>query len=258
MGAWAVILNKVGVDLGWLFYVQGVVLSPAVIPIALTVSWSKLTKPAVILGPVLGAILGMTAWMIGCWKILGSINITNLANPYSAVCSGLTGLLFSGVITVGLSLWNPDNYDFKGTRKIANLDVEEEIIPGTSWPSISDEEKAEKSEVAEVSPTDPSREVVLLANGDVVDVSVLKGSFKRAGWYSLALTIIVTIIVPLPMFFSHYVYSKPFYTFWVSVSIVWVLLSGTFSVLLPVWESREEMYTIVIGCYRSIRKKNLP
>lgn len=50
---------------------RGVVLSPAVIPVALTVSWSKLTKPAVILGPILGAILGMAAWMIGCWKILG-------------------------------------------------------------------------------------------------------------------------------------------------------------------------------------------
>ncbi|KAJ4481149.1 solute symporter family transporter [Lentinula aciculospora] len=249
MGAWAVILNKVGVDLGWLFYVQGVVLSPAVIPVALTVSWSKLTKPAVILGPILGAILGMAAWMVGCLQILGSINISNLANPYSAVCSGLTGLLFSGVITVGLSLWQPDNYDFKGTRAIADLDSIEGVVSRPRSNSSGDE----KTEEGEVTGLDiANREFVLSVDGDVVDVSVLKGSFKRAAWYSLALTLIVTIVVPLAMFFSHYVYSKPFYTFWMSISIIWVLLSGVFAVLLPVWESRQEMFVIVRGCYESL------
>lgn len=72
---------------------------------------------------VVDIVIGMLAWMIGCWKIygesvnpcqmfgmtantseIGKINIPNLANPYSAVCSGLTGLLFSGLISVGVSL----------------------------------------------------------------------------------------------------------------------------------------------------------
>ena len=82
-------LHKASIDLGWLFYVQcavpvsglntllisschrGVVLSPAVIPIALTVTWSKLTRAGVFCGCIGGAILGMLAWMIGCWKIFG-------------------------------------------------------------------------------------------------------------------------------------------------------------------------------------------
>ncbi|KAJ3752522.1 Na+/solute symporter [Lentinula raphanica] len=257
MGAWAVILNKAGVDLGWLphitsvltYFGRGVVLSPAVIPVALTISWSKLTKLAVILGPILGAIFGMAAWMIGCWKILGSITITNLANPYSAVCSGLTGLLFSGVITVGISLWRPAHYDFKGTRAIANLDSEGEIEPSSNG---SEDDKDEITAIDTVG----DREAVLLVEGGTVDISVLRKSFKRAAWYSSALTLIVTIIVPLPMFFSHYVYSKPFYTFWVSTSIIWVLLSGFFSVLLPVWESRQEILDIVYGCLESLRGKN--
>lgn len=36
--------------------------------------------------------------------VTGQINIPNLAEPYSAVCSGLTGLLFSGILTVSVSL----------------------------------------------------------------------------------------------------------------------------------------------------------
>jgi hypothetical protein len=34
----------------------------------------------------------------------GVINVPNLAKPYSAICSGLTGFFFSGLITVGVSL----------------------------------------------------------------------------------------------------------------------------------------------------------
>jgi hypothetical protein len=36
--------------------------------------------------------------------ITGAITIANLALPISAVCSGLTGFLFSGLITVFVSL----------------------------------------------------------------------------------------------------------------------------------------------------------
>jgi hypothetical protein len=36
--------------------------------------------------------------------ITGAITITNLALPISAVCSGLTGFMFSGLITVFVSL----------------------------------------------------------------------------------------------------------------------------------------------------------
>jgi len=220
-----------------------VVLSPAVIPIGLTVTWSKLTRAAVISGSVFGAVLGMAAWMIGCLKIYGSITITNLALPYSSVCSGLSGLLFSGIITVGVSLINPADYDFRGTRAIANLD---DLSNDGDTIETGSDVKDEKKDDVEEGVTEVTKNA---------DMPNLRAAFRRATWYSLTLTAIVTIIVPLPMFFSHYVYGKPFYKFWVSVSIIWALLSGTFSVLLPVWESRKEIGTILFRAYRSLLQR---
>ncbi|KAI0786264.1 Na+/solute symporter [Abortiporus biennis] len=269
MGAWATILNKASIDLGWLFYVQGVVLSPAVIPIGLTVTWSKLSKAGVFCGCIIGAILGMLAWMIGCWKIFGVINIANLAQPYSAVCSGLTGLLFSGIITVTVSLWRPANYDFKGTRAIAvydtsNLDLENEvdqsITPTDKAQSDAehgdkdkDPEKAITEDVVEVYP------VVIISGGEVVDLTTLQSVFKRATLYSIILTLIVAIIVPIPMFFSHYVFSVGFFKFWIACTIIWVALSGIFCIILPLWESREEMGIIFKGMLNLLsgRKQNI-
>jgi hypothetical protein len=98
-------LNKASIDLGWVSFmvnlhferllkscyssstysklsiisrsmnlkigIRGAVLSPAVIPVALTVGWSKLTAAGVLCGSIIGAILGILAWMIGCLKIYG-------------------------------------------------------------------------------------------------------------------------------------------------------------------------------------------
>ncbi|TFK47109.1 Na+/solute symporter [Heliocybe sulcata] len=262
MGCWATILNKAGIDLGWLFYVQGVVLSPAVFPIALTVTWSKLTRAGVFCGSILGACLGMAAWMVGCLKIYGSITITNLAGPYSAVCSGLTGLLFSGVITVVVSLLNPADYDFSDTRAIAMLDGPQHEVPPQGdtvhEQEASTDEKKEKFPVdtAFVQTVDSKTE-----DGSQVDTELSRASlmevFRKAAWYSSILTLIVTIIVPIPMFFSHYVFSVNFYTFWVSCTFVWALSSGTFCVILPLWESRNEMGEILTNCYRWMRGRGV-
>ncbi|KAK0201054.1 Na+/solute symporter [Desarmillaria ectypa] len=250
MGCWAVILNKAGVDLGWLFYVQGVILSPAVIPIVLTVTWRKLTAIAVCLGAILGAILGLMAWIIGCWKIYGVISITNLAKPYSAVCSGLTGFLFSGVITIGISLLSPANYDFQGTRGIPRLDD----FDHSDRASENVQNKKDDVDTTVVGADEAESQI---GKGEI-DMKTLKAAFKRAACYSLILTVIVAIVVPLPMFFSHYVYDKQFYKFWASVTIMWALMSGTWSVLLPIWESKDQIAHILYRSYQAMRGEKVP
>ncbi|CDO71338.1 hypothetical protein BN946_scf184908.g96 [Trametes cinnabarina] len=254
-GCWSTILHKASIDLGWLFYVQGVVLSPAVVPIALTVTWSKLTRAGVFAGSISGAVLGMLAWMIGCWKIYGEINVSNLAEPYSAVCSGLTGLLFSGIITVLVSLAKPANYDFSGTRAIAvyddtrGSDLEAPSSAETRHPS--EEELQEKKlglEDGAVADVMPVEEDWSAPAGDLgISMEELKRVFRRATWYSLALTLIVAILVPLPMYFSQYIFGRGFYTFWVACTIIWAAMSGIFCMILPLWESRAEIWTILLA-----------
>ncbi|GBE87221.1 Urea active transporter [Sparassis crispa] len=251
IGAWATILNAATINLGWLFYVEGLLLSPVVFPIGLTVTWSKLTGAGVICGTIIGAILSMLAWMISCWKIFGTINVTNLAEPYSAVCSGVTGLIFSGIITILVSLAKPANYDFSGTRAIVMYDdVETEGIGEDSKSSSSRQNKdANVSDVGSA----PSSDAVLPRAA--VDRAELMRIFKRAMWYCLALTVIVGIVVPLPMFFAQYTFSKSFYKFWVACTIIWAAMSGIFCIILPVWESRVEIGIIMGGACRMLLQR---
>lgn len=54
----------------------------------------------------------------------------------------------------------------------------------------------------------------------------LQRIFVRAGYGAIALAVIVALLVPLPLFFTNYIFSKGFFTFWIAASFIWILLAG--------------------------------
>ncbi|KAI4852516.1 solute symporter family transporter [Aureobasidium sp. EXF-8845] len=67
--------------------------------------------------------------------------------------------------------------------------------------------------------------------------SSLRGAFKLACISAFTLTFIMDFLIPMPMFFSHYVFSKGFFTAWIVISFLWVFVSTGISVVLPVVET---------------------
>ncbi|KAM7264869.1 hypothetical protein ACFE04_002552 [Oxalis oulophora] len=63
MGMLVVILNKVGVSLGWMYLAMGVFIGSAVLPIAFMLLWRKANAIGAILGTIIGCILGVTTWL---------------------------------------------------------------------------------------------------------------------------------------------------------------------------------------------------
>ncbi|KAK4389118.1 Urea-proton symporter DUR3 [Sesamum angolense] len=63
MGILAVILNKAGVSLGWMYLAMGVFIGSAVIPIAFMLLWRKANATGAILGTVTGCLLGIITWL---------------------------------------------------------------------------------------------------------------------------------------------------------------------------------------------------
>jgi len=123
MGVWSIICNYAGIDLGWLYYFQGTICSPAVVSIGLTVCWKRQSRVAALYGTLLGAVCGMVAWFVSCWKVYGTINIPNLSAQYSALASCLTGLVVSGVSVLVLTWLYPDPTDaWAATRAISGSD----------------------------------------------------------------------------------------------------------------------------------------
>lgn len=69
-------------------------------------------------------------------------------------------------------------------------------------------------------------EIAAPADGSALDNAVLQRVFVRASWFSSALAMVIAIIIPMPMFAAHYVFSRRFFEGWVGISIAWLLLAG--------------------------------
>jgi hypothetical protein len=137
---------------------------------------------------------------------------------------------------------DPAEYDFSETRAIATLEDTNKSEDSSSHVSdrLPDTESQQEKKVTseESSLKQPTSEVMeaRLEIDEEQRLRSLKRVFMRAFIYSSILTLIVVIIgvwptepdycratnaelVPLPMYFSHYVFSRKFYTFWVACSM---------------------------------------
>ncbi|GAA5858337.1 hypothetical protein JCM8547_004656 [Rhodosporidiobolus lusitaniae] len=273
-GAWSTILHKASIDLGWLFYIQGVLLTPAVMPIAFTVVWKKQSAAAAFYGTIFGTACGLAGWIAGCYKVYGEINVANLALPYSAISGAAPGLVMSTLATVIITLLKPDNYDFSGTRAIAlsdsdspsttitrgdseaDLDGEKKIEgpTGKILPAAAFDDAAAKEAATEVAMAPALAEA---ATNNALDMEVLQRVFVRACWFSGALALVITILIPFPLFFTNYVFSRRFFEVWCGFSMIWLLAAGTFCVLLPLWESRQEIAILAKSTVRVLLGKTV-
>jgi hypothetical protein len=75
----------------------------------------------------------------------------------------------------------------------------------------------------------------------------LKPALKLAVVSSIVLSVVLILIWPLPMYFSKYVYSLPFWTFWVALGLGWAFAASLVIIILPIWESREGLVALCRG-----------
>lgn len=54
-------------------------------------------------------------------------------------------------------------------------------------------------------------------------------------------------IIPLPLFFSSYVYPEKGFTVWVVVSLLWLFVGLAMVGIYPLWESRRGIMSVVRG-----------
>lgn len=168
----------------------------------------------------------------------------------------MTGL----IMTVSVSLLFPDKipFDWEQTRAI-NAETASATSTITGVGSDSDnvnespvrgsEEKKISADVApsphhnthaRVLPTmahEDAEKAADLADENDPHSPGLKSAFRLAVVASIILIFIMDFIVPIPMFLSHYTFSKGFFTFWVVLGFLWVFASSFISVILPIVET---------------------
>lgn len=213
MGMLSSVLLQLGASLQYVYLAMGILIGPAVVPIALTVSWKKTNGMSVTLGSVGGLIAGILSWLTTTWFLYGQLSVDTTGDTIPLLVGNITSISVGAGIAVIGSLAKPAHFNFE-VMKQRILVVDEKIR------SIIEKD------------TDDS-------------LLVRYGRFVRR--YAVALSIVLVIVWPLPLYFSGYVFSLQTYTIWVWLAVTWAGIAACIIILLPLIESRAGILQVLKG-----------
>ncbi|KAL0393769.1 UNVERIFIED_CONTAM: Urea-proton symporter DUR3 [Sesamum latifolium] len=124
MGILAVILNKAGVSLGWMYLAMGVFIGSAVLPIAFMLLWRKANATGAILGTVAGCLLGIITWLTVTKVEYGRVNLDTTGRNAPMLAGNLVSILVGGAVHAGCSYIWPQDYDWETTKQITVVEKE--------------------------------------------------------------------------------------------------------------------------------------
>ncbi|MBA4435867.1 MAG: sodium:solute symporter family protein [Nitrosopumilus sp.] len=219
MGGLAVVLLSMGLSLGFVYLAMGILIGSAVIPIALTILWSKTNKVAATGGAIIGLFCSTTVWVAtasgagGFVDSGGVIDLASLGNNYSMLFANITAILSGGAIAIAGSLAAGKTFDWNDLK--------------------------EKITLVEVSAADQA--------AAAEDEETLKRAFKFSLKGGGLMTLILIVAWPLPLIASGYVFEMGSYAVWVGISVVWVAIASAIIIFLPIIEARKGIAKVFSG-----------
>ncbi|KAI8075212.1 Sodium:solute symporter family-domain-containing protein [Gongronella butleri] len=244
MGVLATLLNQTGINLGYLYTLMGVLISSAVVPLTLTLLWSKQNKMAAIVSPIAGFVLAVITWLTTTYGLYGEITVDSTSQNLPMMAGNLVALLSPVPFTLVLTYIKPDNYTFDSTREITLVNDAE-----TSGGAVGHVDDSASSSAASNEKAAPA-----IVNTPE-EIEFMHKSARFAKICSVILAVCLFLAWPLPLFFSRYVFSKPFFTGWVTVGIIWTFFSTCAVVIYPAYEARGALKLMCKAIWADIRGK---
>jgi len=215
MGALAVVLLSMGLSLGFVYLAMGILIGSAVVPIALTILWSKTNKVAATAGAVIGLICSVSVWVMTAASLPeynGVVDLASLGNNYSMLFANITAIISGGVIAIVGSLAAGKTFDWNDLKT--------------------------KITLVEISATQQEEEE---------DEETLKKAFKFSVRGGGVMALILIIVWPMPLIASGYVFELGSYTVWVAISVIWVSIASAIIIFLPIIEARKGIAQVFSG-----------
>lgn len=195
-------------------------IGPAVVPIALTVSWKKTNKKAAILGSILGLTAGVCSWTVSTWFLYGELSIATTGETTPLLIGNVVSISVGALVVVVGSLFKPQNFNFD-MMKQKILVVDERI-----------------------------RSIIEKDTND----NQLKRDARFTYRYAIALSLVLVVVWPLPLYFSGYVFSLFVYSIWVGLAFAWASIAAGIIILFPLIESRAG----IIQVFKKIAGASIP
>ncbi|KAF4167596.1 hypothetical protein CNMCM6936_004860 [Aspergillus lentulus] len=221
------------------------------VPVGLILLWGRMSTIAAVVAPWLGFVYGIAVSCVTAMKRAGAINVQTTADGTNAVAGNLASFGVGIVSAVVLSSLFPKRYPC----------MDAQVAPGIEGVTPTPQEDAVQPSKAldgyeKGTPAPAKNEIVEFVQYKQIEpmnpILVHKAE-RLAQGASIAFILIAVILVPLTLFGTSYVYSKPFFTGWVVVSLIWVWATVIICVVYPVVESAGALGDISRGLWMDMK-----
>ncbi|XP_059663114.1 urea-proton symporter DUR3 isoform X3 [Cornus florida] len=217
MGILAVILNKAGVSLGWMYLAMGVLIGSAVLPIAFMLLWRKANAIGAILGTIGGCVLGIITWLSVASVEYGRVNLDTTGRNAPMLAGNLVSILTGGAVHAVCSLIWPQNYEWDTTKQITMVEKEKSELPAEEF----------------------GEEKLMRAKAWIVK-------------WGVGFTIVIVILWPL-LSLPAGQFSEGYFSFWAVIAIAWGTIGSAVIIALPLVESWETIQSVILGMFTNDR-----
>ena len=302
----SIAMNYGNANMTWIGYFRPILSCPGIIPLGLTLCWSRQTRLAAVVSPVLGFFTGLGIWLGTAKSMYGAVNMTTTQENYPALYGAIGSLFSPALYSVILSLYKPYKFDW---REFLRSELTEEVqfeestakdeqIHGhhhhhhlpfhghenggqlstddanekeqwnrgnanihTDGPerTADKEDIRRRSQEVNITGPSPTESEVSLSLDDVhhpFDEKTLKELYhwSKISWAIFVIIVLVTFVAwPLPLY-RNYIFTKPFFSGWVTVAIMWQFFAFFAVVVYPLYDGRFAIAKAASGIYGTLEK----
>jgi MFS family permease len=211
MGFLAVVLQTLGLGLGFVYMSMGIFVGPAVAPAAMAILMEKASGTWCTIGAIMGLIGGVITWLVCAYGLYGEITLDSLGGDYPFLWSNVVSICFSGFVAISGSLLFPDS-KFKWEYLAAQLPLVDDMPP-----------VIEKGRTAK----------------ELDDY--LKKSYWRSVFWANFLFFFLCLLLPVGLFLSGLVFGYASFGIWIAVFMTWCFLGGLTVIILPIIDFKNDL-----------------
>jgi hypothetical protein len=246
-------ISQTTIGVNYLVTCMGVFTGCAVFPIYSTVLWKRQNKIAVVVAPVIGSITAIASWLGSAYALEGVVTITSTSQTIPLVIGNATSL-FSGAIysIICTYVFGPDNFDWD------KLLTDIIVVDDSDIKGLTSEQLAEQTLAERLSP-EADRALKRGKIMAILTAAILCFIFVILWVGHLFLIYNISASTnnpcqPMPMYGTDYVFSKPFFRFWVALTFLWAFGAAVTITLMPLIEGRK---TIVMFWHFITRQRDV-
>ena len=270
MCGFALMLSYGGANISWVNYFSPILTCPGIFPLIFTLTWSRQSRVAAVVAPILGLISGVSIWLGTAYSIYGSVSFTTTVNLAPSLYGSIASLFSPILYSVIISYFTPEHFDWREFLRMALVEDETTLSggrspssdgSGTPPSSTHDTKQPEKvnsnADAGETPRGNSFAGVLQIPAADLVHPLDEKSLQDLRRWYKVAWIFLIVIVAltfivwPMPLY-RDYIFTRSFFSGWVTVAIFWQFFAIFAVVVYPVYDGRHEIAKSVQGVGKSL------